>query len=115
MNDKCLLEILNLCDNVTGTINVKGTVHEKINYLVKTLTTMTISSTEIPEIKIKDMVSGIGILKNLHKLSVEDSSVSDIEVRVLLEEEKSSIKEFNCYTGTGINIDTLFSEYLKKK
>ena len=112
-NEKCLLDILKLRDNVNGTI------YEKINYLVKALTTA-ISSREIPGIKVDDVETGMGIIKNLKELSVESKTergkrLFEVEANVLLDGEKVSIGKFTCCTDSGIDMNILFTELLRKK
>jgi len=63
--------------------------------------------------------TGMGILKNLKRLSVEgetkkEQKLVEVEVNVLLDGEKISIEKFNCCTATGINMDTLFGELLRR-
>ena len=110
--EECLLEILELGDNV------KGTTYERINQLIKALTT-TISIRKIPGVDIDGVETGMGILKNLKRLSVEgetkkEQKLVEVEVNVLLGGEKISIEKFNCCTATGINMDTLFGELLRR-
>lgn len=112
-NEKCLLDILKLRDNVNGTI------YEKINYLVKALTTA-ISSREIPGIEVDDVETGMGIIKNLKGLSVESKTergkkLFEVEANVLLDGEKVSIGKFTCCTDSGIDMSILFTELLRKK
>ena len=112
-NEKCLLDILKLHDNVNGTI------YEKINYLVKALTTA-ISSREIPGIEVDDVETGMGILKNLKALSVDsknerEKELFEVEANVLLDGEKVSIGKFTCCTDSGIDMSILFGELLRKK
>ena len=111
-NEKCLLDILKLRDNV------KGTIYEKINQLMKALTT-TIPIREIPGVEIDGVETGMGILKNLKQMSVKIDTVKGIEsfkveTNVLLDGKKISIGEFNCCTGSGIDMNILFSELLRK-
>ena len=61
----------------------------------------------------------MGILKNLKWLSVEaiiekKRGKFDIEANVLLDGEKISIENFNCCTATGINVNILFRELLRR-
>ena len=110
--EECLLEILELGDNV------KGTTYERINQLIKALTT-TISIRKIPGVDIDGVETGMGILKNLKQLSVEaiiekKRGKFDIEANVLLDGEKISIENFNCCTATGINVNILFRELLRR-
>ena len=111
-NEKCLLDILKLRDNV------KGTIYEKINQLMKALTT-TIPIREIPGVEIDGVETGMGILKNLKQMNVEyeKSGLKTkiiVETNVLLDGKKISIGEFNCCTGSGIDMNILFSELLRK-
>ena len=106
------MEILELGDNV------KGTTYERINQLIKALTT-TISIRKIPGVDIDGVETGMGILKNLKRLSVEgetkkEQKLVEVEVNVLLDGAKISIEKFNCCTATGINMDTLFGELLRR-
>lgn len=61
----------------------------------------------------------MGILKNLKRLSVgaiieKKREKFDIEANVLLDGEKISIENFNCCTATGINVNILFRELLRR-
>ena len=102
---------------------VRGTVYEKVNYLIKALTTETISSSDIPGIEINVFDTGIGILKNLDKLSFydsklkgyEESEVLTVKVNVVIDGEKIDIKDTSCYTGSSVNMDILFGEAITKK
>ena len=101
--EECLLEILELGDNV------KGTTYERINQLIKALTT-TILIRKIPGVDIDGVETGMGILKNLKRLSVEGETKKE---QKLVEVEVNVLK-FNCCTATGINMDTLFGELLRR-
>ena len=115
--EKSLLNLLNLNNKV------RGTVYEKVNYLIKALTTETISSSDIPGIEINVFDTGIGILKNLDKLSFydsklkgyEESEVLTVKVNVVIDGEKIDIKDTSCYTGSSVNMDILFGEAITKK
>ena len=116
VEEKCLLNLLNLNNKV------RGTVYEKVNYLIKALTTETISSSDIPGIEINMLDTGIGILKNLDKLSFYDDKIEDyresklltVEVNVVIDGEKIDIKATNCYADGSINMDILFGEAIVK-
>ena len=117
VEEKCLLDLLNLNNKV------RGTVYEKVNYLIKALTTETISSSDIPGIEINMLDTGIGILKNLDKLSCYDDNIEDyresklltVEVNVVIDGEKIDIKDTNCYADGSVNMDILFGEAITKK
>ena len=117
VEEKCLLDLLNLSNKV------RGTVYEKVNYLIKALTTETISSSDIPGIEINMLDTGIGILKNLDKLSLYDNNIEDyresklltVEVNVVIDGEKIDIKDTNCYAYGSVNMDILFGEAITKK